>query len=554
LEYDSACDGAFRIKKVNTGILGEHYVPFNIELIKEAKKLGLAEIPMGYYPSVFSKELLENDFKKNLDCYPWFPDEEAWELTDQACDVIFSPYMSGVIRTFDEAISAMEKSTSPGYPYNKAYTSKGQMLAVSEEVEFLRECVDQVEATGEIDIVWTYKGKDYPIRHIYWQTSPKGEIRTVDKLLNPDRSKRKTRTFMCCDVLMYIIGYMLYGDQNDSFLRMSDEKEWSAVGMTPFYGGWDAMSRYLLGGENKNSCQFDCFDVSHMEASVNDNFFTRNYRTRNKNLHGPMTTGVKNLMSFAFKQVTYSYVIGPDGWLYLIIGKLPSGWINTLVDNTMSLIRVGVYNLARQSKTVVEVLTKYYTIRAKMVGDDSIFACSPLLEKFIDHSYELGFTVKRECDPGLLQDSAFLNAGFYYSNGMWFMRPNFDKMRASIFYLFKSKSWRLAYVKVCSYRMMCYAFKKYRDEADALLDYILKNHRVDMEREKSMDDKISYFSAISARMSDRDNEFLLTGKESIEYAPGLLESRTPGQLEVVFLSKIWSIVDYLGFSVTKSSL
>jgi len=79
--------------------------------------------------------------------------------------------------------------------------------------------------------------------------------------------------------------------------------------------------------------------------------------------------------------------------------------------------------------------------------------------------------------------------------------------------LFKSNSWRLAFVKVCAYRKLVYPFKAYRKEADRMLQYIRAKHDSDMRNEKSMDDKISYSAALANQMSDQDNMFLLSGVE-----------------------------------------
>lgn len=69
-------------------------------------------------------------------------------------------------------------------------------------------------------------------------------------------------------------------------------------------------------------------------------------------------------------------------------------------------------------------------------------------------------------------------------------------------------------MKVCAYRMLVFPFERYRVEADAMLDYILRHHQDDMRRETSMDSKITFASALASRMSDKDNRWLISGMES----------------------------------------
>jgi len=113
-----------------------------------------------------------------------------------------------------------------------------------------------------------------------------------------------------------------------------------------------------------------------------------------------------------------------------------------------------------------------------------------------------------------LSDARFLNAGFHHNGTVWLLKPNFEKIRASIFFLWKSRSWRLCYVKVCAYRQLVFPFPKFRDEADRLLHYILTKHGDDMRNENSMDNVLTYGSTRAALMSNEANEFLCTGFES----------------------------------------
>lgn len=74
-------------------------------------------------------------------------------------------------------------------------------------------------------------------------------------------------------------------------------------------------------------------------------------------------------------------------------------------------------------------------------------------------------------------------------------------------------------MKCAAYRSLVYIYPQYRAEAEMLLNYIRRKHDLDMRKEKTMDSKLSYFSAISSLRSDRETEFLLTGKEDSDLHP-----------------------------------
>jgi len=541
-ELVDVIDGAFVIKQINSGIQGDFQPPANTELIefaqKDEEKSGLS-VPFGYAPSVFNRKLFENDFRKNLICYEWTPDEGAWARSGVALRSILRPYMMGIVKSFDDVLSRIDKTTSAGYPWNLRWKNKGE--ALEHGIDIFRFLVDQIQKTGAIDYHFEVRpGFVIHLVHVFYITSGKGELRTVDKLLAERVEERKTRTFMPGCLLLHIVSLMLYGDQNDQMLNMAGEREWSAVGMTPWYGGWNSMAEYITSGSKVNPQDVNvvCTDVRHMEGSLNDCVQTDINAMRNENLAwgNELDTATVNMMTWYQEQSTQLYIIGVNGWLYFRTCVNPSGKFTTLTDNTIALMRVGLYVIATQVSTVSEVLAEYSRTPAKMMGDDSIIQYRPWVEHLISRARDLGFDLKFEVPISPIRDAVFLNAGFHWSGLMWYFRPNYDKIRASIFFLWKSRSWRLAYVKVCAYRMMVFPFAEYRREADRLLKYIVDKHGDEMKNEHSMDSKITYASALASLMSDEENHFLTTG---LERQRGILtHSFRPGS-DSAFMAEDW---------------
>jgi len=280
------------------------------------------------------------------------------------------------------------------------------------------------------------------------------------------------------------------------------------------------MAEYLLSGGRPGEMQFMCCDVKHMESSLNDYIQTQINLLRNECLAwgNEITEPITNLITWYQVQTTQLYIVGVNGWLYFRSCVNPSGKLCTLNDNTIALMWVFLYAIATTVNTAAEVLEIYGSTPAKMVGDDSIIQHRPWLGVLIKRARDLGFELRLEVPVCPLADAVFLNAGFHWSGHMWYFRPNFDKVRASIFFLWKSRSWRLAYVKVCAYRQLVFPFPKHRHEADRMLQYIIANHDDEMKNEVQMNERITYASARASLMSDEENRFLTTGLESTRWA------------------------------------
>jgi len=486
--------------KLTNGVFGGSEMSFNSELINLADGAGY-QVPLNFFPATLTKQLLENDFRKFRLSYNYYPDLQALTRAKAAFDILNLADFSSEMISFDAACDSMELSASPGFPWNKAYKTKRDCLL--NERDQLRLIVQQI-----IDGTFThyvFQGVTY--NHFYWLTSPKSEIRPLEKLVNDEKSKRKCRTFMCSDIVTHIIGFMLYRNQNDNLLSRAEDKfSWSAVGLNPWYGGWDRMSRGLL---RRGDVEFRCLDASHMEASLGDAIQTEIYEARNSQLHAP-----ERLKDWFFLQLTQSLIIDLDGFVCQKFGKNPSGCYNTLTDNTLALQKVFLYELALNTENVDEILEAYYSIPIKMMGDDSITALDPRLATIRDTCLDLGFKLSLERPDGPLKEATFLNSSFYFNElrRKWVPCPNFDKIRANVFYNFKNRSWRLTFVKICSLRKLGYAFDDVREECDYYLQWIMKNKEREMMHEKC--EELTFYAALSSLMPNHENDFLVYGDEN----------------------------------------
>lgn len=491
--------------KISHGIRGDFKPKLNQELIAYAANTGIP-LPLGFHPSMFERDMLRNDFKKFQGAYNWSPHEEKLKWAKDALRHVFGSYMYSSPISYDAAKERMDKSRSPGFPWNLYYLTKEQTFR--EEDALLRDIVQQVQKTGKC--TFTFRGVTY--NHVYWQTSPKGEMRVMDKLIHPDGSKRKCRTFMCADIVIHICMTMLFSEMNDQLLDANKET-WSKVGFSPFYGGFNQLANYLLSTLPSVLKQlFDCFDVSHMEASLNEWILLMIYELRGDFLLQDPSTAM--LFHFVRMNVIWSYVIDPDGWLCLMFGKNPSGSFNTLSDNTLALILVLFYVLARKSKTYEELLKKIEQHKCACVGDDSVVPHHPDFGDLIGVASELGFVVKPERPTCSLDKCVFTNCEFVLIDNRWFPRANFGKVEANIFFHFKAGSWRLTFIKCCALRVLAWNYPEEREKAERMIQWISKKYDRLMRSETVIDDKVTYKSAMAAYLPRQQIDFMWSGNES----------------------------------------
>jgi len=489
--------------KITNGIVGDCNFPPNIELMGQAHELGM-RLPTTYHQAVFDKELFRNDFKKFLVAYPWCPDRKALSLALQALHYRYQPFLMATTLTRQQAKDRIDKTKSPGYPWNLKYNTKQKFMDA--EMPLIDSILDQIEAGLPVD--FEFRGVKYD--HLYAQSSPKGEFRPLDKLVNIDPAKRKTRVFLCGETITLLVDTMLYGQQNDNLLEAHKHGRWIQVGFSPFYGGWDAIARFLIDGDVRRL--FDCLDFSHMEASLRENVLTFLYQMRDSNL---ILSAKESVMrNWAFKQNCYSVVIDPDGYLVQFLGNNVSGKLNTLTDNCLAVELVFLYSIAKEGElqTMEELIQIADDLHCVILGDDSVIPKHPAFANLINDASDLGFNLKPEAQSVDIFNAVFCNNRFVFSDGLYLPEPNFEKLRTNIYFHFKRHSWRLAYIKCCAYRTLAWMFPYYRKEAEGLCQWILTKKGKEMVVEVNPD--VTLHSARMSYLPPAQIEWLWRGDES----------------------------------------
>lgn len=504
--------------KISAGIQGDAKYIVNNHLVEYVTSRGI-ELPKTYHYALFKKEFFMNDYIKYTKVYNWSPHVDRFYLAQQALSHLYCGFLVGSTISFKKAVEKMDKTRSPGFPWNKKYKTK--QTFIDNELPLIEMIVNQV-MTGA-PIKYSFLGVPYTC--LYVQASPKGEFRPISKVCNPIASENKTRVFLAGEVCTHILSMMMYYEQNNSLL-LSHHTQWVKVGFSPFYGGWNSLANYLLSSPSlanvldKHSRLFDCFDFKHMEASLKEMILSTIYVIRNMYVLGHKSDEI--IKSFLYNQICYTYLVDPEGFFCQMIGSNPSGGFNTLTDNSLAVVLVVLYTLSRGCTTVTELLTKAANHHLSILGDDSVLPRHTDFLHFVEDCHDLGFTLTQEKMGCTITEVEFLNNSFVLISGIFLPRPNFDKIRSNIYYHFKQRSWRLAYVKVAAYKVLSFYHSPYVEEARLLLNYILKEHYIDMRDESN--DILSLNATLTTNLSDNQIRFMWTGDEAYMPVAFRLES------------------------------
>jgi len=467
--------------------------------------------------------LLANEMKKFETMPIWCPSEVHYERALQTVEQVWYPHIKhSKIRSFEEAVSIAELGTAPGYLAElKGFTTKRDYI--QKNYEEIRKTVSLI-MDGEL-----FDFKDVA------KFGPKVEVRSKEKLLQEDLELNKQRTFCIMGMVFYIVGLMLYSDQNERFCepnsKGSNRSYWSLIGFNPYYGGFNNLAATMQRNGGKN---FFCLDIKGQEASITPKLQIDIYRKiRNpylksepeshpvEELYPRNDVELENLKDWYLKELVFTTSVDVRGWVGTMLGMNPSGGNNTLQDNQLAQEVSGCYHLACVTDHEVPRLVQlYFYLSVKMMADDSIFEDHPLW-KGVEESYlHLNFRTTNECGPTgttvPITGAKIMNCMFAWVSNrqMYVAMPNFDKLIAGIFYYRKSNSWRLTYAKLCAIRTLVFPFKRYLHEVEHYITYIEQEHWLEMQHsEKWLDEKLPFHTLERLKLSIRDLEFLHYAQE-----------------------------------------
>lgn len=356
----------------------------------------------------------------------------AWAWTENH----FGPFMrDSKVSSYDEAVAGLDTSTSTGYPFNKVFAKKRELL--EQDLEFKNFMEQDWEALKKY--CWTCIAT----------SSLKEELRTEEKILD-----NSIRTFIAMPIDATIHGKRLFDEMNEKFYA-SYLHTASVVGMSPYDGNWDTLYNKL----RKFPTGWD-LDESQYDSSLREymmwgcaNFRFNMLRKEDRTLEN------RQRIQVYYRNLIHTCIITPEGVLVMKKGGNPSGGVNTIVDNTIILFALLAYAwiVAHDSAEVDTTYDEFMNNTAlALVGDDNTFTVAPIsiqiynARSIIAIWKDLGVTTTCDSlDARPLDQLSFLSAKFYNMKGI--MVPVYDRnklMTTLLYSPYKEQSPALALERV----------------------------------------------------------------------------------------------------------
>lgn len=394
-------------------------------------------------------------------------DLPLWELAGEWTKQHFGPFMSdSTILGKEDVLAAMDKSSSPGYPWTLLYHKKSAMLA-------------DERASGVLDAYWDLIGTENENRIMpIWTSSQKIEMRSLEKL-----RENALRTFTASPFEHSFATNRICLDQNHR-MYASAGRTFSAVGISKFLGGWDYMIRTLERFPNAYELDEHAFDSSLFRAAL---FGQRDIRW------SFLSTNLRTPVNWKRTCAIYECIV--DSVMVLDNGELvqkdtgnPSGSSNTVNDNTMILFRLFAYAWLVLSKERGDPLSYYVFVSnviAWLYGDDNTYSCSDWANEFFKPANisrvwtEIGVKTKTpDWNSRKVRDVSFLSQASVWSEefGMYFPVPEAERVLSSLCFGSEIDDVRWHYLRACALRMDSYWNLECRVRISEYITYLERNH------------------------------------------------------------------------------
>lgn len=319
--------------------------------------------------------------------YAWYVTMQTWQSYCSDSEVV----------DLNTAYEALDKSTSPGIPFSKVYRTKADIPFEEWHSFFEKDWKEMAEKDD-----WG----------CFWSNCIKEEIRIYEKIV-----KDSQRTFVCSSLDGTIAGTRLFLDMNEKFYD-SHLVTPSAVGMSPYYGGWNTMYNKL----NIHPYAFE-LDESQWDSSLRSYMLAACAYMRFGYLKkSERTEANKRRIQNYYRNVINSLIVTDHGVVVRKQGGNPSGGVNTISDNTFILHTMLVYSwLTINSEDNLEKSVAEFKNNVSMVlcGDDNTWTVS---SKYVNifNAKSVGKTLSQigiTCtspnpEPQKLGAVNFLSAGF----------------------------------------------------------------------------------------------------------------------------------------------
>jgi hypothetical protein len=433
------------------------------------------------------------------------PSNSKWRLANQLVNDYFLAKLGGCkIMSSEDVCKFLNRSSSPGFPWNLVWHEKKELI--------------------ELDVFWQYfttyfnsLSTERPYQS-FWAVSQKYEVRSSEKL---NSNPPKIRTFTGSSMEHTIAMNQFCLDFNNKFYELGSKfKIPSFVGGTKYFRGFDRIMRRL-----KCHKRGFALDASKYDQSQSANLMWENFKLRLNCLENYSEKDEKTFKEL-YNQAINSYLVMENGLVFRKDGGMPSGFANTIVDNTISLLRLLVYSfLCVSPKSDLNEISYdiFLLIVMFLNGDDSLISApEEILEYWnpstimpiIERDHGVVFT----CPDGVIdvEKLDFLSQTFQYDElyNIYLPRLNKDKAITNLLYDKDTPHPLYTLLKLNAVRTETFPIEELRGPIRSMISLWHRNF-VNPEDTCILGDAIiSYKQAMSTFLSDDDLWYLYTGFES----------------------------------------
>lgn len=282
-------------------------------------------------------------------------DNTFMKLADDLLRDDYKPFLNrSKLISVEESILHMEKKTSPGFPWNTLYYSKGEVCSHPQFVNYVKDFL-----------------KRYESGCLLWSVSQKYELRSIEKL-----KEGKIRTFMVSPIEHVVGAGQFCLDFNNKFYDSgSNFYTPSVVGCSKFSGGFNRMVKRM----EATGCFVFNTDASSFDQSISPEQLDLQFQMRYDFLDDTFKTH-ENYSVFRklYEDVKFSLLILEDGTIVRKNGGNPSGFVNTIVDNTMILSRLLYYSwcIIMYDQDKEDLASKLNTLSEPLTNQEISFSLS----------------------------------------------------------------------------------------------------------------------------------------------------------------------------------
>jgi len=345
--------------------------------------------------------------------------EAAWAFARDATRRHFACMNGSSKLPFFAVAENLDKTTSPGYPFNLQYPTKSAVLENPAFSEHLNTLWHDMTTTSPTKFIWT--------------CSVKSEMRPEEKV-----EANKLRTFLAAPIDLTMCANRLCLDMNDKFYEMGQKQiGWSCVGMSKFNRGWHKLATRLgrfPQGFNLDGASYDASLMARLLYEIGQMRID----------FGNYSKDDAQRMRHIYDNIINSMIVLSNGDVVMKSTGMPSGSSNTVVDNTMALFFILAYcwyQLAKGRKGFESYESFMEFVEAALYGDDNTFTVSPNCISWFNGksvaiiALELGVRFETEnnnWEPIPLIDLVFLGNKFSLYKDTYVPIPEMTKTLSSL--------------------------------------------------------------------------------------------------------------------------